>query len=85
MEPTHPLPQAFAQAVRLTRRRSTEFRSTTGFTDLHFFIEEAGLPGIGYGVKGEQAHGVNERVGVRDLAQTARTYAEFMRLGIPEA
>lgn len=85
MEPTHPLPQAFAQAVRSTRRRSTEFRSTTGFTDLHFFIEEAGLPGIGYGVKSEQAHGVNERVGVRDLAQTARTYAEFMRLGIPEA
>jgi succinyl-diaminopimelate desuccinylase len=82
MEPTHPLPKAFAQALQSARRRPAEFRSTTGFTDLHFFIEEAGLPGIGYGVKGEQAHGIDERVGVRDLGQTARTYAEFMRRGI---
>lgn len=74
--------KAFAGAVRNVRRRSAGFRVTTGFTDLHYFVEEAGLPGIGYGVKGENAHGVDERVRVRDIILTARTYAEFMLRGI---
>ena len=64
------------------RRRPASFRATTGFTDLHYFVEEGGLPGIGYGPKGEQGHGIDERVKVRDLVQTARIYAEFMSRGI---
>ena len=58
------------------------FRITTGFTDLHYFVVDGGLPGIGYGVKGENAHGNDERVRIRDVALTARTYAEFMLRGI---
>jgi succinyl-diaminopimelate desuccinylase len=81
----HSLPRSFARAVQAVRRRSASFRVTTGFTDLHYFVEEGGLPGIGYGAKGEHAHGVDERVRVRDLVLTARTYAEFMRRGIAEA
>jgi succinyl-diaminopimelate desuccinylase len=77
-----PLCQAFAYAVRSVRRHSVGFRVTAGFTDLHYFVEEAGLPGVGYGVKGENAHGVDERVRVRDTILTARTYAEFMLRGI---
>lgn len=77
-----PLCRAFAGAVRSVRRRTAGFRVTTGFTDLHYFVEEAGLPGVGYGVKGENVHGVDERVRVRDIALTARTYAEFMLCGI---
>lgn len=77
-----PLCRSFASAVRNVRRRSAGFRITSGFTDLHYFVEEAGLPGIGYGVKGENAHGVDERVRVRDIVLTARTYAEFMLRGI---
>lgn len=77
-----PLCQSFASAVRNVRRRSAGFRVTAGFTDLHYFVEEAGLPGIGYGVKGENAHGVDERVRVRDIVLTARTYLEFMLRGV---
>ena len=55
---------------------------TTGFTDLHYFVEKLGMPGIGYGVGGERAHGADERVSVRDLVQTARTYADFLVRGI---
>ncbi len=78
----HPLCQSFASAVRSVRRRSAGFRVTTGFTDLHYFVVEGGMPGIGYGVKGENAHGIDERVRVRDVSLTAHTYAEFMLRGI---
>lgn len=82
VEPDGELPRAFARAVQNVRRRAAGFGATRGFTDLHYFVAEAGLPGIGYGVKGEQGHGVDERVGVRDLLQTSRVYAEFMRRGL---
>jgi len=82
VEPEGELPRAFARAVQSVRRRTASFGATRGFTDLHYFVAEAGLPGIGYGVKGEQGHGVDERVGVRDLLQTSRVYAEFMRRGL---
>ena len=82
VDPEHPLPQSFARAVQRVRRHPARFKTTTGFTDLHYFVEEGGLPGIGYGVNGERMHGVDERVKQRDLLQTARTYAEFMLRGI---
>jgi succinyl-diaminopimelate desuccinylase len=80
--PESRLAQSFSTAMRVVRRRGVEYRATAGFTDLHFFVEEGGMQGVGYGVAGEQAHGVDERVAVRDLVQTARTYAEFMRRGV---
>ena len=79
----HALPNAFARALQAVRRRGAGYRVTSGFTDLHYFVVEGGMPGIGYGVKGEHAHGVDERVRVRDLLLTARTYAEFMLRGLP--
>lgn len=78
----HALPQAFARAVQAVRRRAASYRLSAGFTDLHYFAVAGGLPGIGYGVKGERIHGVDERVRVRDLVLTARTYAEFMLRGL---
>ncbi len=81
--PQQALPQAFARAIRTVRRHAVGFGLTRGFTDLHYFVEEAGLPGVGYGVKGHRAHGIDERVEVRDLVQTARVYAQFMLEGIP--
>ncbi|HCL28026.1 MAG TPA: acetylornithine deacetylase [Candidatus Latescibacteria bacterium] len=78
------LPVAFARSVRSVRRHTADFRVTTGFTDLHYFVEDLGLPGIGYGVGGERAHGADERVSVRDLVQTARTYAHFLVRGVEE-
>ena len=75
------LPQQFARSVKAVRRRGAAFRVATGFTDLHYFIEEAGIPGIGYGVDGRRAHGADERVRLRDVASTAKTYAHFMLTG----
>lgn len=78
MDAEHALPRALARSVRHVRRGATGFRVTAGFTDLHYFIEDGGMPGIGYGVGGQRAHGADERVRVRELVQTARTYAHFM-------
>ena len=77
-DPEHVLPRAFAAAVQAVRRRAPGFKSTSGFTDLHYFVDEAGLPGIGYGVDSRRAHGVDECVQVRDLCLAARVYAQFM-------
>ena len=82
VDPEHDLPRAFARAVRSVRRHAAGFGLTRGFTDLHYFVEEGRLPGVGYGVKGQRAHSVDERVEVRDLLQTARVYAQFMMEGI---
>ena len=82
VDPAANLPQAFARAMQAVRRHAAQFRTTTGFTDLHYFVENGGLPGIGYGVQSEHAHGPDERVRVRDVLQTAKTYAEFMVRGV---
>ena len=76
------LPRAFAASVRAVRRRATSYRVTTGFTDLHYFVHEGGLPGIGYGVDGRQGHAVDERLKARDLVQTAKVYTHFILNGI---
>ena len=55
-----------------------EIDFTTGFTDLHYFVEEAKIPGVGYGVRGSGAHGANERVRISDLIKCAKIYALFM-------
>ena len=78
VDPAHPFVQAFTSAVRAVRRQPVKFNTTSGFTDLHFFVGEGKLPGVGYGPNGEGAHGANERVHIPDLIQTAKVYATFM-------
>lgn len=82
VQPAHPFPQAFAQAVRNVRRHPVRFSTATGFTDLHFFVEAGGMPGIGYGPYGEARHGADERASVSDLIQTVKVYATFMAMGV---
>jgi len=76
------LPVAFSGAVQSVRRHAVAFRVTSGFTDLHYFVHDLGLPGVGYGVNGQNVHGVDERVRSRDLLQTSKVYAEFMMRGL---
>ncbi|MBT3269548.1 ArgE/DapE family deacylase [Candidatus Poribacteria bacterium] len=73
----HPFAEAFGGAVRSVRRSPVRYNVTTGFTDLHFLVQ-GGKPGVGYGPRGQGAHGANERVRIADLVQTAKIYAEFM-------
>ena len=72
-----PFAQAFAKVVQKVRYNKPQFKTTTGFTDLHFFVK-GGLPGIGYGPRGEGGHAIDERVHIPDLVRTATIYATFM-------
>ncbi len=72
-----PLAKGFADAVRTIRHRKPIFKPTTGFTDLHYFVN-TGLTGIGYGPRGEEGHAINERVFIPDLVRTSAIYATFM-------
>jgi succinyl-diaminopimelate desuccinylase len=82
VNPEHVLPRSFAAVVQAVRRNPAEFRSISGFTDLHYFVEEGGIPGIGYGVNGQNGHAVDERVKLHDVLQTCKVYAEFMLRGV---
>ena len=74
----HPFVQAFGEAVRAVRKQPASFNTTIGFTDLHFFVVEGSLPGVGYGVDGEGAHSVDERASIPDLVAVAKIYATLM-------
>jgi len=82
VDPDHQLPRAFARSVRAVRRRPVGYRVSTGFSDLHHFVEAGKMTGIGYGVESRQAHGTDERVRLRDVVQVARVYADFMLRGM---
>jgi len=73
-----PFPQALARAVSKVRRGSRSFGVTQGFTDLHYFVTDGGMSGVGYGTGGKKGHGVDERVQVRDLVDTAKVYATLI-------
>ena len=74
----HPFVQAFGEAVQAVRKQPARFSTTSGFTDLHYFVVDGSLPGVGYGVDGESAHGVDERVSIPDLISVAKIYATLM-------
>ncbi len=78
IRPDELLPRAFAQALGRVRRQSARFFVSPGFNDSHFFAGEGGLPTIGWGPGGENCHGTDERVLVRELVLAAQVYAEFL-------
>lgn len=73
-----PLPTAFATALQAERRNKPVFSVTTGFNDMHWFAVLAKIPVVAYGPGGERYHGVDERAKVKDLVETAATYARLM-------
>jgi succinyl-diaminopimelate desuccinylase len=68
----------FAQVVRAVRGKKPKWTVVNGFTDLHWYSHDLGLPGIGYGPGGEGAHGMNEKAKLADLVSTAKVYATYM-------
>jgi len=84
VDPMGLLCRSFGSAVGSVRHSKVHYGITSGFTDLHYFAVDAGIPAIGYGVKGEGIHGIDERVSIDELIMTARTYAEFIRRGLEE-
>jgi len=76
--PAHPFFAAMADCVRAVRRRPTVFSVSTGFNDMHFFVQHLKIPTLGYGPGGENLHAVDERARVRDLVDSAKIYARLL-------
>ncbi len=77
VDPRHRLPETFIAAASAVRRSPVGKKTSFGFNDMHFFAER-GIPVIGYGAQGENDHGVDERIRIREIMTTARTYARFL-------
>ncbi len=75
----------FALVVRAVRHSKPKFDVISGFTDLHWFATDLGVPGIGYGPHGEGGHAMNERVKIADMLTVAKVYARFMQSFDPSA
>jgi len=64
-------------AHRAVTGRRGRFRMMAGFTDMHYFTEDAGVPTVGYGVKGAGLHGDFEYCTLDGLREAASIYAEL--------
>jgi succinyl-diaminopimelate desuccinylase len=78
LDPAEDLPKLFARSVGFVRRRRAGFSVSSGFNDSHFFADLAGIPTIGYGPGGQNYHGVDERVSIRELLTISKVYAHFI-------
>lgn len=76
--PDTPLFEAVAASLRRVRRTKAVPWLASGFNDMHFFSRNLGIPVAGYGPEGENDHGVDERVSVKDLITVSRIYADLM-------
>jgi succinyl-diaminopimelate desuccinylase len=78
LDPAEDLPRSFARSIGSVRRHRAGFSVSSGFNDSHFFTQVAGIPTIGYGPGGQNYHGVDERISIRELLTTAKVYAHFI-------
>ncbi len=78
VDPAGELPQAFAAAARAVQGGRIGFSVSSGFTDMHFFVRDGGIPTIGYGPGGRNAHAIDEAVRIKDLVACAKVYARFV-------
>jgi acetylornithine deacetylase/succinyl-diaminopimelate desuccinylase-like protein len=76
--PDAPFFRAVGASLRRVRRTPAVPWVASGFNDMHFFSRNLGIPVAGYGPTGENDHGVDERVSVKDLVTVSRIYADVM-------
>lgn len=76
--PTQPFFKAMGAIVARVRRAPSVFNVSSGFNDMHFFASHLKIPTLGYGPVGEDYHAIDERASVKELAATAKIYAELM-------
>ncbi len=64
-------------AHRAIMGRSSKFRMSQGFNDMHWLTNNGKVPTIGYGVTGGGAHSDFEYAHISSLVETAKIYAEI--------
>ncbi len=76
--PKHPFATQAKSILRNLKGSNCGNGICVGFTDLHYFVVDGKIPGIGYGPPGENYHGVNERTKITEILDAAEVYAAFI-------
>jgi len=66
-----------AKAVRAVRRRQPTPVCSLGFTDMHYLMD-CGIDAIEYGPQGENLHGTDESVPLKELITTSMLYSRLI-------
>jgi succinyl-diaminopimelate desuccinylase len=77
-DPDAPFFRAMQASVGRVRGRKTKAMVSTGFNDMHFFVQHLGIPTLGYGPGGKDFHAIDERASVRDLVNAAKVYTDLL-------
>jgi acetylornithine deacetylase/succinyl-diaminopimelate desuccinylase-like protein len=80
--PEHPLARAVASAYIVETGREPEW-GYGGFGDMNLFSEEAGIPTVMIGPRGDKFHQANEWVDVPSIAATTRLLVRVARTLLP--
>ena len=78
VDPGEPLVGALSDAYARVFGARPELRPTTATTDARHFVRE-GIPAVCFGPRGERIHGIDERVSLRSMHETAEVLALFVR------
>jgi acetylornithine deacetylase len=78
VDPGEPLIAALSDAYERVFGERPPLRATTATTDVRHFVRE-GIPAVCFGPRGERIHGIDERVSLRSMHETAAVLALFIR------
>jgi acetylornithine deacetylase len=78
VEPGEPLVGALSDAYARVFGERPPLRATTATTDVRHFVRE-GIPAVCFGPRGERIHGIDERVSLASMHETAAVLALFVR------
>ncbi|MGI9252215.1 MAG: M20/M25/M40 family metallo-hydrolase [Thermomicrobiales bacterium] len=81
-DPEHPLARSVARAYEIEAGKAPDWRYT-GFGDMNLFSDEAGIPTVMIGPKGDNYHQPNEWVSVSSISATARLLVDVVREMLP--
>jgi acetylornithine deacetylase len=73
-----PIVGALSDAYARVFGQRPELRATTATTDARHFVRE-GIPAVCFGPRGERIHGIDERVSLQSMHETAAVLALFIR------
>lgn len=75
---SEPVANALAGAYAAVHGSPAPFRPATATTDARHYVA-AGIPAVCFGPRGERIHGIDERVSLSSMVETARVLALFVR------
>ena len=78
VDAAEPVVTALGDAYARLHGTRPELRATTATTDARHFVR-AGIPAICFGARGERMHGIDERVSLRSVTETAQVLGLFIR------